>query len=298
MATALVLLVGCAGSNPAPESAPITTVEEAQAEVAAFRERFGVPGPEPGPAPTTFADVVAIVRADAIHRYPAARRFMDGQTGLEALRLRTIMELTWANAFRTARDVVAERQKQLEAELAQLKLRSGAAGAERLAEVTTLVSAHDRLRQSLQLLMEPHQAACGQLAEELLRRFPRSEAGHVASLFFHRLRRSWSQYTEVNRLLDRREIDTPVVEYVRAMAEWERGQRLEACRSRLAELRAEEPDLVRVQADLVLVQDDIVSTWTELQRLKRLSPTHFMVRLVGPAIDRDYEAARALRQAR
>ncbi len=277
---------------------PVTSAE-ALDEIEAFRERFGLPPPPPPTSPTSLVEVREVIRSDELHRYPVARSYTDGQTGVDALTLRSLLELTSASGIRTVKRVLAEQRKQLETETSQLQLRSSLTDADRarLEDLQERVAAYYRVDRALLILFRSNLEAGTLLAKEVLRRFPNHSEGHVAAAFSHRLQPNWAKFGQEDDYLRANGVEGPVVAFLRAMAEWERGRRLESCRQRLIALRNQYPELIRVQAELVLLQDDIEETWAELKRLEQASPDHFLVRLAGPSIEREYQSARSIRSA-
>ncbi|HET6415404.1 MAG TPA: hypothetical protein VFG22_03860, partial [Polyangiales bacterium] len=89
----------------------------------------------------------------------------------------------------------------------------------------------------------------------------------------------------------------PVRTFLRAMEAFERYVDPDRCVKLLKETLAMRPDLVRAQADLVLVSESIDARYAELQALKKISPTHIVVRLSGRMIEEEYETAKELQGA-
>jgi hypothetical protein len=69
------------------------------------------------------------------------------------------------------------------------------------------------------------------------------------------------------------------------------------CEELLKETLAKRPDFVRAQANLVLVNDSIEEKYAALQELKRMSPTHLVVRLAGPMIEEEFKTSEELKNA-
>ncbi len=293
------LMAAACATSGAGESSDSNTVsiERALEIVDDFQKKYGFGERPSSPPPADLADVVAILRADEIHRYPEARQLADGARGAEALALRSFLELTWAGALRTVKNVLIEQRTVLATEKRQLELRTepSARDKERLAQLDETIGAMTSVDDALNVLIPPHIEAGGQLAQEALREYPNHPDGHIANLMYARLIRNWALYGREDRYLEAEGIDRPGVEYVRAMAALERGNRPDECRQRLTALRTRAPEIIRTQAELVLVQDDIADTYGELEELRAVSPTHFLVRMAARFIEAEYETTEALR---
>lgn len=296
------------------EPPPVDTPEQALSFLELFRERYGraadssATRPVDGEAPatptvqpvTSLPEVRAVVRADDLARYGEARRFADGMTGVEALALRSILELTWAGGLRTVRDLLAERRTELKAELRQLEVRSARTDAEEaeLDRLATKIADFGQAQKALNVLIKPHVEAGAQLADEAVRRHPNHPESHFASAMRHRLTRDWAGYGREDRWLAEQGFESSGVKYMRAMAELERGNRPESARDQLEALTLEDPGLVRAQAQLVLLYDEIEDAHAELVQLETISPDHFVVRLAGRTLHEEWETARDMRAAR
>lgn len=290
----------CAGQVQAPSGPrPMpATLEEATAEIESFRRMYGVAEPPVQDEPVrSMQDVLAILRADELQRYPDARSFADGAQGMEALTVRSLLELTWAGGIRTARGVLKEIAERLDAEVRTLEVRRDPTEQDlkRLQEMKDKAMAYRRVTQALLILSQPHLDAGSDLMKEALRRYPNAPEAHVAAAFYHRLTKNWVKYDEEDRLLQDLGFTLPVLEFTRAMVQLERLNNVATCRRMLTDLRDQDPTLVRAQAELVLIQEDIESTYAELVRLKDVQPDHFLIRLAGPIIEQEYDASRALR---
>lgn len=298
-ALAPVLLTACAASNRGYQPPPVDTPEQAIAFLETFRSEYGAEAPPAATSVTSLPQVAEVIRAEAIHRYGEARAFAEEAAGVEALALRSLLELTWAEALRTVRDLVAEQRVELKADLRQLELRSVqtdevAAERERL-EVK--IADFGQAQKALDVLAKPHLEAGDALADEVLRRHPTKPESHFASAYRHRLRRDWPGYGNEERWLSDFGFDTSAMKYLRAMVELERGNRKDAAISALETLTEQDPGLVRAQSQLVLLYDDIEDIHAELVQLRMVSADHFLLRLMGRTIDEEWESSSTMRPA-
>jgi hypothetical protein len=296
-ALALALITACAASNRGYQPPPVDTPEQAIAFLEAFGNEYGAEAP-PAPAPVaSLPEVADVIRAEAIHRYGEARAHAEGATGVEALSLRSLLELTWAEALRTVRDLIAEQRVELKADLRQLELRSvqtDEVAAERQ-RLEVKIADFGQAQKALDVLAKPHLEAGDALADEVLRRHPTKPEAHFASAYRYRLRRKWPDYGNEERWLSEYGYDTMGMKYLRALVELERGNRKDATIAQLETLTEEDPGLVRAQSQLVLLYDDIEDVHAELVQLRMVSDDHFLVRLMGRSIDEEWESSREMR---
>jgi len=301
VASALVGLVGlsaCAtlSKNAGYRPPPVDTPEQAEAFLDTFRARYGgeFESPPPSGPVDSLVEAEAILVADALHRYPEARAYAETASGVRALVLRAALELTSVGAQRTVRDLLAERRTQLEAEQRLIGLRSVESEGDerRRAELDRRIKDFRQAERALDQLASLRLEAGGTLADEALRRFPNDGRAHFMSAMRYRLDRDWPDYGREARWLRSHDFHTPGTRYMRAMVEFERGGRLDEARRALEALTVEEPQLVRAQAQLVLLYEHIEDVRAELAQLRSVSPHHFVVRLVGQAIDDEWAGSR------
>lgn len=292
-----LLLMGCATGSSTSAPPAVDTPERARAFIRQFANEHGIP-PPPEPAPvTSLPEVADVLRADQLSRYPAARAFAEGASGVEALALRGLLELTWASSLRTVRDLLAEARVRLETEAEQLELRASPREEDqaRLEALREKIGDFDRVREALDVVAEPHLQAGTKLADEAIRRYPTHPEPHFAQAMSFRLKRNWAGYGEEDRWLEAEGYETSGVRYMRALVELERGNRKQSAIEQLEALTADDPGLVRAQSELVLLYDDIEDVHRELEQLRSIAPDHLVVRLAGPQIDAEWEASRSMR---
>jgi hypothetical protein len=287
---------GCAHTGGTGSSG--RNLDDAYAFLETFRERYGVPkAPEEPSPPTSMEEVLAIVRADDLPRYEAARDFADEKEGSEALEIRGFLELTWGDAILTARQLTMDRYLRLRAEEQQLRLRAKRNRDEdkRLDRLSQSLKDFKEAQVALDAIARPHIEAGEVIVRELNRSYPQRTENAVLEAMHYRLVKDWPRYGQAMRKLNEAGINTPAAEYLRAMEPYDRARDFAASQTRLQALRQSAPDLIRVQAELVLLQQDIEDTYRELQILEGISPHHFLVRIAGKWIADEYETSRGLR---
>lgn len=288
--------------DPAPASE--MSLEEAQGVIKEIQQRFGANAPPPAAPPTSIVEVLSIIEADEVHRFPAASDFASGLAGPDALAVRALVELQWAGMYRLGQAVYEEliQVSSREASLLQGKKDRGEqltdTQARRLDDLTKEVEWMRRARSALVALAKPRVEEGGKLAQEAVRQNSTKAEGHLASAFHHRLTKDWLAYdravTEFERTKQR---DYVLAEYLRALEHLERGGSEVRAREAMADVIARAPKFVRAQAHMVLLQDDIEDTYHELQRLREVAPRHPVVNLTGGPITQVYETSMAIRGA-
>lgn len=288
----VALASACGGSQPPTALSGPMSPEEAQRTLRTYAEAQGIPPLAPTtPPPSSLADVVEVVREERLQDYDAARGIMAGIQGPEALTLRSLLELSQANAYLTAAAILREIKERKVAE-AQV------AAADQAEELAREAREIDRVIQALRTLAEEPLAAGRRLYQEALRQAPDDPGGSLAEAEFHRLRGQWRDFDMAIRRVEGAEPYALQVRYLRAMESSERFANAARAAERLEAIVAERPGAIRARASLVFVQDDIEATHRKLNELRALRPEHFVVRLAAPLIDAQYRATEELRQVR
>ena len=278
---------------------------EAATVVQEFQKTYGIPSvPPPGTPVTSMAEVLEIIRGDRLPEFEEARRFAAGRQGSEALTVRAYLELSYAGALMTAASILEQERRQNLTELRQLTLErpleSGKTATQDDASATKLKAKTADLQKvvrALRVLSEEPLVAGHDLAEQAINADPKAQLAYLANANYFRLRGNWLEFDRMMRYADDSNADPPVRTYLRAMEAYERYVDPEQCEKLLKETLAKRPDFVRAQANLVLANDDIEEKYAELQTLKRMSPTHLVVRLAGPMIDDEFKTAQELKSA-
>jgi hypothetical protein len=310
-----LLLVACASSKSSTgdpstigKGIDVETMrpQEAAQVIREFQQAYDLP-PEPPPeaAVTSMAEVLEIIRADRLWAFDAARRFAAGRQGPDALTVRAYLDLSSADALRTAASILEEERRQDMTELRQLlqprPLQDPEAAKQDAAAATKLRAKTEDLRKvvrALQVLSESPLQSGFDLAEQAIRQDPNSQLAYLASANYHRLRRNWLEYDRMMRYADEGAEDPPVRTFLRAMEALERYADPARAEALLRETLVKRPDFVRAQANLVLVSETADQKHAELEKLERVSPNHLVVRLAGPMIKEEYETTRELRGTR
>lgn len=275
---------------------------EAAQVVQEFQKTYGLPPVPPPDTPvTSMAQVLEIIRGDRLPEFEAARRYAAGRQGAEALTLRAFLELSYAGALLTAASILEEERKQDLTELRQLtqaRPLQDAQGAEldRARAVKLNAKAADlrKVVRALRVLSEEPMVSGSDLAEQAIRQDPKAQLAYLANADYFRLRGSWLEFDRMMRYAEDSDADPAVKTFLRAMEAFERYVDRERCEQLLKETLAKRPDLVRAQASLVLIDESIEDRYADLQELKRVSPTHLVVRLAGPMIEQEHETAQEL----
>jgi hypothetical protein len=303
------LVAGCGGASqqggstgtPPEEMTP----EAALGVIAEYKVKNGLKSAPASAPPSSMAEVFDILRADDVSRFKGALDFSAGAQGIDALYVRSMIELSWsgiqfgvANLFnefvlRTNRELTL-----LEARKAKgIALDEAAKG--RHAALTRSGEEMKAVSDALKVLAKGHLFSGGELTAEAIRQFPQKPDGYRARAHFHHQRAEWTLFAENMKQAERfGEPDALGMRYLRALERLQRLQIKDEARDMLTALRDEVPEFVRVQAWLVFVQADIEDTHAELQKLSTLSPNHPIVTIAGPVLVKEYNTAMELRNAR
>jgi len=278
---------------------------EAVQVVKEFQKAYGIPPIPPPDTPiTSMAQVLEIIRGDRFPEYDAARRFAAGRQGAEALTLRGYLDLSGAGALMTAAWILDQERRQDLTELRQLTtnrpVEASEAAAQDQARAAKLRAKAADLRKvvrALRVLSEAPLVSGADLIKQAISQDPKSQLAYFANANYFRLRGQWLEYDRMMRYAEDGPEDPPIRTYLRAMEAFERYVDPARTEQLLKETIAKRPDFVRAQANLVLVDQAIEDKYAELQALKKLSPTHLVVRLAGPMIEQEYQTSQELKGA-
>ncbi|MGB5285719.1 MAG: hypothetical protein WBN29_14490 [Polyangiales bacterium] len=278
---------------------------EAVQVVQEFQKAYGIPPIPPPDTPiTSMVQVLEIIRGDRFPEYDAARRFAAGRQGAEALTLRGYLDLSGAGALMTAAWILDQERRQDLTELRQLTtnrpVEASEAAAQDQARAAKLQAKAADLRKvvrALRVLSEAPLVSGADLIKQAISQDPKSQLAYFANANYFRLRGQWLEYDRMMRYAEDGPEDPPIRTYLRAMEAFERYVDPARTEQLLKETIAKRPDFVRAQANLVLVDQAIEDKYAELQALKKLSPTHLVVRLAGPMIEQEYQTSQELKGA-
>lgn len=275
------------------------SMQEAQAIVEGERAQLGLAAGEPT-APASIAEALSILNLDQSERFEKTRDYLADFSGVDALVVRATLETLWTEGQETVAALARERAKQKDAEAktraSQLELRPNDAALQAHVEAARREAKRERrLRDALEILAQPHYDAGLALAREVVRRNPERADGQAVLANLFRLRSNWVDFETHMQRAQASEAERAGVLYARAM---ERAVRLgdrAGARHELEALLVDHPSLARAQAQLVLLQDDVEGRHAQLQKLIAINPRHALAQLEGPAIEAEYQTARALR---
>ena len=278
---------------------------EAVQVVQEFQKAYGIPPIPPPDTPiTSMVQVLEIIRGDRFPEYDAARRFAAGRQGAEALTLRGYLVLSYAGALMTAAWFLDQERRQDLTELRQLTtnrpIEASEAAAQDQARAAKLQAKAADLRKvvrALRVLSEAPLVSGADLIKQAISQDPKSQLAYFANANYFRLRGQWLEYDRMMRYAEDGPEDPPIRTYLRAMEAFERYVDPARTEQLLKETIAKRPDFVRAQANLVLVDQAIEDKYAELQALKKMSPTHLVVRLAGPMIEQEYQTSQELKGA-
>jgi hypothetical protein len=300
----MCLALGCqarSGDSSTETAAQDLSVEQAQAIVAEERARSGLPT-QPGPAPTSLADVFSIMLRDESDRFEPARDYLAPLTGVDVLVVRAGLEALWAEGLLTVAAASGERAERKKAELTAIKEEQRArpndeALTKRQTQTQAEIEREQRLAHALKVLAKSHYYTGESLAQEVQRRNPERPEGYSVLANLLRLHRDWNEFESNMQKAQARSEERVGMLYARAM---ERAARLgdrPGARAELEAILAEHPDFARARAQLVLLQDDVEQRYQQLQQLKAVNPKHALIVLQGREIEQEYQTSRALRSA-
>jgi tetratricopeptide (TPR) repeat protein len=297
----LVLAFGCQPSAGKGPKAPtkILTLEEAQSILQEERRKLGT-AEAAGPAPTSVADVLDILKRDQTERFAGARDYLTALDGVDALSVRASLEMLWAEGQLTVAELARDRAKQKDAEATaledtlKLQPNDGSLKA-RIDAARQDAERERRVRDALETLALPHYETGATLGREVVRRNPERADGYNVLANLDRLKGNWVEYERNMQRAQGADADRAGVLYARAMERAARlGDRVGA-RKELEALLTEHPDLARARAQLVVLEDDVEARYEQLQKLAAVNPGHALVALEGKALEREVQTARALR---
>lgn len=281
---------------------------EAAKIVEQFAAKYGITRPSEARSKiTSMAQVRDIILADRLSEYEAARRFAAGKHGAGALTVRAQLELSQGSAMLTTAAILSEQRTQAMTELRQLTgpsayrgaLREPSEGdAARTAHLQTRIEDLRRVIRALGLLAKEPIFVGADFAKQAVRHDTNSQLAHLARADAFRLQGEWLEFDRMIQHANDLQGNPPVGTYLRAMEALERYADFAKCRELLRDTLRREPEFVRAQANLVLASKDVGQRHEELQRLKRQSPDHIVVRLAGPMIESEYQTVKELAHTR
>ena len=279
---------------------------EAAQVIREYQQVYGLPPvPPPSTPVASMAQVLEIIRGDRLPEFEEARHFAAGRQGPEALTLRAYLDLSYAGALMTAAWILDEQRARTLTELRQVTVDRPLEGSdtnqkENQARAVKLRSKTADLRKvvrALRVLSEEPLRSGSDLAEQAIRQDPTAQLAYYANANYFRLRGHWLEYDRMMRYGKHGPDDPPIRLYLRAMEAFERYVDPVRCEELLKETLAKRPEFVRAQANLVLVDQGVEAKHAELQALKKLSPTHLVVRLAGPSIEQEFKTSEELKGA-
>ena len=313
---ALLVLNACASKSGSGDNSTIgkgidvETMRPAEAAqvVAEFQKKYGIESvPVPDTQVTSMAQVLEIIRGDRFSEFEAARAFTAGKQGSDALTIRSYLETSYAGGLLLAAAILEEERKQDMTELRQVNQSrplevdqdKAAANQARAQQLKTKTDDLRKVVRALKVLSEEPLVSGSDLAEQAIRQDSQSQLAYLANANYYRLRTSWLEFDRMMRYAEDTETgdNPPAKTYLRAMEALQRYVDGAKCKELLEETLTRRPDFVRAQANLVLVDRDIEGTYTQLQKLREMSPNHIVVRLAGPMIDEEYNTAQQLKGA-
>ncbi len=295
-------LAGCSGTQKNADSPDNYSFSPAEASEY-LRELRGDQGAQ-GEGPKTIEEVFVILRKDELSRFDGAARLVENMKGVEALSIRAIVHLMRADIYLTVADLLKDMGSRARAERERLVVKEEHGSTlteeeeQRVEELSQKGRSWAKTDAALRVLQETERAAGGSLAQEAVQLYPKEPSGYRAAAYFYYLDNNWLRFDDMMKPLEEVEGKDAGLSYLRAMESLYREANRKRARASLEEALAANPQLVRAQAKLVLVHDDIARRHEELVQLKTLNPTHPIVALVGPEIIAEYEATRAIEEAR
>jgi len=300
-----LFIITCGGSRQGSRKSRKgqMSLDDAQMTVLQFKENAGVKVVSNNPPPSSMANVLAVLLEDDIAQFDASRQFARGKLGIDALYIRAMLELSWAGMLKGTSILLAEMTKVKEAEKKQISSREAHGSSltddeEKIVkELSEKIYELKQVIKALLVIADFHISQGSDLLEELVRQFPNKSQAYVVKAYSHRLNGQWTMFDAAIKKAET--LDTGAnynIKYQRAMEKLERFNLEGECREALEKLREEVPNWIRIQAVLVLVQDDIKDTYEQLQILRKKSPNHLVVQILGDVIDEQYQIAKEINQ--
>ena len=293
----MFILIGCSSTMRGAGSAG-----EAGKIVNDFTQKYGRVEAQDQTAPANLAEVVDIFKKDDVPRFESAVKYTTGLSGLDALSLRALLELSWGEIQIGVASLLDEFATQRKAEVLRLKTKKDngvswtpeeQGSLDKLEEeMQDLVQTADALR----VLAKEHVSTGAVLAEETVRRFAQKPEGYRALAYAHLLKDEWKEFDK--QMAKAEQLGDPEsfsMLYLRALESVGRNVSREEGRALLSSLREKLPEYVRPQARLVFLQEDIEAKYKALLQLKEIRPQHPIVVIAGEIIEKEFQTAKALR---
>ena len=244
-------------------------------------------------------DAVRLLQNDETTKFNASLEYLSELPGPDALALRCLTEVSWADSQRTLTAIFHEFGKRAENELRLLESRQqegslNEAELRRKKKNETIAEDYSKGEKATNTLSRYHADNAESLCEESLRQDPEQLIALEAMALVYGLDRRWADYDLAMRKLEAGNTRAPILDYIRGFESYSRFDTYDQARLLLMQALSKAPKLVKAQAKLLVVQDDIPGAYEELQRLKVMAPHHPVVILTKKVIEEEYQVRQSL----
>jgi hypothetical protein len=304
---ALGAMGGCASSSAAIRAADRAqlSVEDAERIIAAYEARQTPPATADARlrSPSTLDDLEAILRRDEVSLFAVGVEWAKAHPSPKVDVLRAQIELAWGEALEQLATLLDRARRDLDAEYHALE-HKGAVRALTEQERTRrerLVGLHRELEEieaALRARAIGHLDQGAALVRTLLGSRPDDYRSYRVAADYHRLREEWSQFDTMMKELEARHPQSNGALFLRGAEAIERYGDRDGARKQFEAALAKDPQFTRAAVQLLLADDSPEGAYRELQRIQQVSPSHQIVRWLGPAITAQYNSFAAARQRR
>jgi hypothetical protein len=202
------------------------------------------------------------------------------------------VHLSWSEAVTIVRELIARPIGDLREERDALSQRA----------ILHALDAGDRARlDTLSRTVHDYEGMIGALAaiaEEHLRKavalldggtIPDTWEGFWVRANYSRMIGDWARFDEMMTKLGAVAPNSEALSFLRGVEAIQRKNDPRAAQALLEDALKAFPDFARARVSILLLRTQITDVYAEYQLLKQASPTHQIVQLAGPAIERAYE---------
>lgn len=253
------------------------TLEQREAELGA------------GAVPTSFDEVVEILRLDEVNRFPAAVAFISTQQDLKARALHGQLELAWAEGLSLLSEMNVNLAARLRELTAQSEARAAADGLsadelKALGELRAEVIETTQTARVLELAATEHLTRGLAIAAQVIKANPDSYLGYRVAADSYRLQRDWKSFDRALAKVEKANPGSNGLLFLKGVAAAQRDRDAKTAVKFLSAALLKDPKFARAQAHLVLIASSLDEARDELDKLAAINPHHPFVVWTGPAL--------------
>jgi hypothetical protein len=296
-------LIGCASGTAVTRSADKAdlNLEEAERIVETYHRRHEIREASANPLkePRSLDDVMAVLRSDEILLFPGAVKFASAEGSPRGKALAAQLLVAWGDAQLLLAELLARATLDLEQTRAKLDKESAEgklseADKPRLERARQTLTDIEGVERALRRVGQRHINDGATQAQALIAAAPNDYEGYRVAADYYHVTEDWQRFDQMVKEIERRHPQSVGLLFLRAEAARDRDKDPGTAAKLFKEALDRDPKFARAQAALLLLAPDLSSAHAELQSLSKINPDHQLVRWVGPTLERDFRAWRAV----